>query len=563
MIHQALHFHQEGKLAKAIELYRSVLSSKPFDFNALHLLGLALAQTGNLKDALELINASLKQQPTHSFALNIKGFILKELGDLDEALDSLNASIQYKDDFAEAYLNKGVVLQLLRRFEGAKDTYERGLLLEPSNTALLQNLSVVYMELKQLELSLQTCFKAITFDPSIADAYYNLGVVQFEMRHFAQALDTFQRALCISSSLTKAYLNSGLACFEKSDFQGAKEFLRKALESNPNDLDTKWNQSIAHLIQGDYGVGLELYESRLANPKFKLQHPEFDSTLWDGISDLRGKTILIYTEQGLGDAVQYSRYVQRIASLGARVILEVQPELVELFGSLQGVSQLVQRGQIRPAHDYYLPLISAAHRFYKRGEDIFPPGIYLKPDPTKVAAWSVRLKGDFVSTSQLTLACARQRKLRVGIAWSSFSDFKGDYKRSLTLQEFTQVLPRDNVDWICLQQKIKPGDEASLKFRPDLRFYGDSLKDLDDTAGLIANLDLVISTCTSIPHLSASMGVPTWLLLSYVPDWRWSMGSQSTPWYPSMRLFRQQYLNDWSSVLGAVEKALFKLIENH
>jgi hypothetical protein len=212
------------------------------------------------------------------------------------------------------------------------------------------------------------------------------------------------------------------------------------------------------------------------------------------------------------------------------------------MGGLEGVSQLVAKGEKLPFFDYQCPLMSLPLALGTRINTIPSSKSYLKADSSKLVEWQRRLGGG--------------TKKRVGVAWSSVSGFKGDSKRSLMLSDFVKALPDEDFEYVCLQKEIKECDKAFFKSFGKIKFYGDHLNDFSDTAALIECVDLVVTTCTSIPHLSAALGKETWILLSYVPDWRWFMDGQNSPWYPSVSLFRQDKLDDWSQVLQTAKEAL-------
>jgi hypothetical protein len=257
-----------------------------------------------------------------------------------------------------------------------------------------------------------------------------------------------------------------------------------------------------------------------------------------GVESLQGKTILLYGEQGLGDFIQFCRYAKSVADIGARVILEVPESLASLMENLEGVSELVIKGQELPLFDYQCPLLSLPLALNTNISTIPASIPYLFSNPLKVANWELKL--------------GKKRKKRVGLVWSSTSGFKGDSKRSLLLADFVKALPLEGFEYICLQKEVKECDKDFLETFQNIKFFGDELKDFSDTAALIDCVDIVVSTCTSIPHLSAGLGKETWILLSYVPDWRWLLDRVDSPWYPSIKLYRQSEINNWSRVLDKI-----------
>ena len=268
----------------------------------------------------------------------------------------------------------------------------------------------------------------------------------------------------------------------------------------------------------------------------------FDRPTWLGKESLRDKTILLYGEQGLGDFIQFCRYVELVADLRAKVILEVPQPLAGLMENLKGISQLVVKGEELPPFDYQCPLLSLPLAFNTNISSIPAHIPYLASSNHQMA--------------ELKLKLGEKRNKRVGLVWSSMSSFKEDSKRSLLLADFVKALPTEGFEYICLQKELKECDEEFFRAYKNIRFFGDELRDFSDTAALIENLDLVISTCTSVPHLSAALGKETWVLLSHVPDWRWLLDREDSPWYPSIKLYRQAGIGDWLSVLNKVKSDL-------
>ena len=255
-----------------------------------------------------------------------------------------------------------------------------------------------------------------------------------------------------------------------------------------------------------------------------------------------GKSIYLYSEQGFGDTIQFCRYVKEVKSRGAHVILETPPALFDLFKGLRDVDALVSAGMDIPQFDLHCPLLSLPSFCNTDLNTIPSPGSYLQADTNKVAEWSTKLGG--------------RKKLRIGLVWSSASIFRNDKWRSMEFEALQKTLPDDMYELICLQKEIKDVDKESFSRRSDIRFFGDDLVDFSETAALIENIDLVISTCTSIPHLSAALGKPTWVMLAHSADWRWLLDREDSPWYESIKLYRQKEDGDWDSVLSQVVRDL-------
>ena len=301
----------------------------------------------------------------------------------------------------------------------------------------------------------------------------------------------------------------------------------------PGDARPHWNKALALLLAGDYAPGWALYEYRWKNDETKHHRRDFAHPLWLGDTPLAGKTILLHAEQGLGDTIQFCRYAKHVAELGARVILQVQPSLLPLLGSVEGVAQLVGEGKALPEFDLHCPLLSLPHAL-RASVDCIPSHVsYLTADAVRVGQWQQRLG-------------PRQRP-RVGLAWSGAAGHDNDRNRSIALAELLRHLPA-GVDYISLQKDLRPADAAVIAGSA-LRHFGDDLRDFADTAALCELMDVVISVDTSVAHLAGALGRPTWVLLPHAPDWRWLLGTDRSPWYPTARLYRQGADGAWAGVL--------------
>lgn len=476
--------------------------------------------------------------------------------------EAVNALRNQNSVAAELFLNQAYkldpksidVLRLLGIYEVQRKDYDKALTLfkkafknAPKNALLASNIGNVYLEQKHFLRALEFYEKAISLDVNYAEAYSNKGNVLQELNRYPEAIVSYDQAIQLDPMDAKTYVNKGNALLESGQLTDAIQAYDDAIQLQPDHYLAYWHKSLALLLSGNLEDGFSLYESRWGNGdefKFSGVRRGFTEKLWLGEESLQGKTILIYCEQGLGDALQFARYVELVAQLGAKVILEAPKSLNEVFSNLSGVSQIINRGNNLPEFDFYCPIISLPFAFKTNLNSIPSKSAYFKADMNKVEDWVKKL--------------GPKTKPRIGIAWSSTSNFKNDAKRSLSLSEFLVALPDKGYEYVCLQKEIKDCDKETLASHGDIRFFGDDLQSFGDTAALIECVDLVISTCTSIPHLSASLGKETWILLSFIPDWRWLLNREDSPWYPSVKLFRQDKLNNWDGVLTRVRASLEK-----
>jgi hypothetical protein len=317
--------------------------------------------------------------------------------------------------------------------------------------------------------------------------------------------------------------------------------LEHGLKSDPNNPKLHWNLSILYLLQGDFERGFQEYEWRWKDEEVSIisGKRDFKEPLWLGDQALSGKTILLYTEQGLGDTIQFGRYVPLFAYLDCQVILEIQAPLLPLFQKVHGIHQLVARGNSLPAFDYQCPLMSLPLAFGTTLETI-PPIQPIILDVEKITQWQSRI--------------GPKNKPRVGLVWSGGTTHKDDRRRSIQLNDYLEHCT-DDFEYFSLQKDVRESDTQDLQ-NSSIRHFADDLHDFADTAALISQMDLVVSVDTSVAHLAASLNKPTLILIPYAPDWRWMLDRDDSPWYPTVKLYRQTTIGDWQSTLQNLFKDL-------
>ena len=383
----------------------------------------------------------------------------------------------------------------------------------------------------------------------MAALHNSRGNVLRELQRFEDSLQCYDRAIALQGDYAHAHNNRGVVLQELKLFDQAMGSYAKAIECEPTYVDAYWNQSLCALLVGDFAKGWPLFEQwRWA---YQADSPErFEPRKrWLGQEDVHGKTILLVHQEkrhlGFGDTLHFCRYASAVAQLGAQVVLEVQPALKNLLGSLAGVSRVLARGEDLPHFDLYCPLISLPLAFQADLSNITGRP-YLSVDVQKVQAWRVQMPAD--------------GKMKIGLAWSGSTWDRSDHNRSMGLSDMTTLLD-DNAHFYCVQNEIRAADKATLAQTRKIAFVGDAHQDFGDTAALMENLDLVITIDTSVAHLAGALGKPVWVLLGAHADWRWLQGRRDSPWYESLRLFRQPKLGDWASVLREVQAALREFLD--
>ena len=503
------------------------------------------------------------------------GNALWPTGQRDEAVAAYIQAVALDPEFVDGRNNLGNALCALDRHEEAIVQYRAALALRPGSAELHYNLANALVATGALELAEAEFAAAIAARPEHAGAHNNLGnCLRAQGRHqdaiasYASALELrpdffgslnnigsallalhrpmeaeeyFRRCLQQRPDYAEACNNLGGALLALDQPEQAVTWFRRAYTLDPGQSQAHFGEALALLVQGDFPAGWRAYEWRWLDPRFCEGEPEFTAPIWLGEDDIAGRCILLHAEQGLGDSIQFVRYAKLLRARGARVVLSVQPPLAELFAEL--ADEVVAQGGAFPAHDRHCPLLSLPLAFATDLAGIPAEVPYLRAAPARVAEWAGIL--------------GPRRALRVGVAWSGSPEHPDDAIRSIAPHIMLPPLMATGAELHAVQKDLRAEDHAALA---GISVHADRLGDFAATAGLIACLDLVITVDTSVAHLAGAMGVPTWVLLQSSNDFRWLRGRADSPWYPSMRLFRQRQGEDWHAVLATVAAELRRLV---
>ena len=471
------------------------------------------------------------------------GFLESE--DFSQAEYKFIKSLELIPDRASTLTNLSAAQLKLKKYSEARATAQKAISVESDNSEAYLNLGLIEKELKNFESAVKVFDKALSLKPDYAEGWSNKGATLHELKRYDEAIAHYDKALRLKSDYHEAWANKGATLHELKRHDEAIAHYDKALSLKPEYHDASWNKSLCLLLQGDFENGLQLYESRWTSEKVSEIAGKrfFDRPAWLGAESLKDKNILLYGEQGLGDFIQFCRYVKLVTGLGANVILEVPKGLTSLMKGLDGISQLVIKGEGLPFFDYQCPLLSLPLAFKTNLDTIPNPSRYINLDnhPNKINEWTARL--------------GSKLKPRVGLVWSGNPHHNNDHNRSILLRDILPFLP-NQCEYVSLQKEVREVDKLMLDTNPHILNFAGHLNDFLDTAALIDNLDLVISVDTSVAHLSGALGKETWVLLSHVPDWRWLLDRGDSPWYPSMKLYRQTSIGNWNSALDKVKSDL-------
>ncbi|HMA52561.1 MAG TPA: tetratricopeptide repeat-containing glycosyltransferase family protein [Magnetospirillaceae bacterium] len=576
---QASRLHETGRLPEAARLYQQILQLDSRHADALHRLGVAAHQMGRTDMALDLVGRAIEQDGRHpgyhvdlgnmllergraadaalSYRRALKlqpglaiahfnlGNALRAEGRLDQALTAYAEAAAHQPDFAEAHNNQGLAAQALGRLETAEIAFAMALVNRPTYAEAHGNLGLVQLDRGRIPQAAGCFHRALALQPALAEAHNGLGNVLKCRDRLDEAESAFGRALAVRPSYADAHHNLGLTLKEQGRPRDAVAAYDRAIHHAPDLGEARFAQSLALLQLGAWPDGWRHYESRWAQksePAVRLRR--YPQPVWQG-EPAAGRTILLWVEQGFGDTIQFVRFAREMTRRGWNVVLEVQRELARLVATVPDVT-VVPQGTALPPFDVHCPIMGLPGRLGITLDNL-PAGGCLRADGEAAQHWRTQLSA--------------ARGFKVGIVWRGSPGHKRDRSRSMAPAVFGEFLDQPGIEVVSLQKDGRPEELASLPADRFLCDAGPELGDFADTAALVAALDLVISVDTSVLHLAAALGAPCWGLIDFAPDWRWLTARGDSPWYPSLRLFRQPRRGDWRPVIAAVRAELGNLAE--
>ena len=534
--------------AKALADANAVLALGPPSHIALLTRGLAQLGTNDPGAAIVSLDAALKMRPDDDRAHSGLAAALLALNRPAEALPSSDRAIALNPSDAAAHVNRAAALQALGRPEEALASGDTAIKLDPQMAAAYNARAAALADSFRAEEALRSADTAIALQPGYAQAFVNRAAALLDLQRPEEALSSADQAIAQQPTLTLAHINRGIALQALARTREALASLRTATSLDPTSVEAHFNEALCHLQLGQFDPGWPLYEWRLkirAGPANTAAPPR-----WTGQEALGGKSIVLHAEQGLGDTLQFCRFATRVRQLGARVILSVQPDLCGLLAGLDSDITVTSDEPHQIRADFQLPLASVPYALGLgsqplTAQDLARQTPYLHADPQRIVGWRQRL--------------SHPAGYKVGINWQG-SRNKIDLGRSIPLRHFATLTELPGVRLVSLQKGY--GAEQLNELPPHIRdrieapVRGMGSEALQDLAALIKSLDLVITSDTLIAHLAGALGVPTWVAVKFSPDWRWMLGRDDSPWYPTVRLFRQTRLGDWDSVFERISVAL-------
>ena len=581
----AVQLHQSGDLQQAEKLYKQLLQSNPDDPALLHSLGVVAYQTGKHDKAVELITKAIAGNQRIPQFHNTLGLVFEAFGKFEKAIAAYQQAVSLKPDYAEAYHNMAIAVQSQGRyadavekciqalslrpdyaqayntmafslekqnhFADAIENYRKAIHYKPDFVEAYNHLGVLLNDQGRSSEAIENYRLALGFDAKYAELYNNLGIALKEQEQFAEAIENFKYALRLEPEFAEAYYNLANSLRDQGLCAEAIDKYRKAIQLKTDYAQAHWNMSLALLLNGDFAEGWKEYRwRRNAELNHVTDYHHSGKPRWDG-SSFAGKRLFVHYEQGLGDNIQFVRYLHKVKARGGTVILETLKPLINLFKDFLCIDELVEYHHGKSSSvsfDIYTSLMDLPNIFGTTLETIPSDVPYIYADRAKAEYWQNELAGpDF----------------KVGIVWAGSPVHGNDRYRSCSLECFAPLSDIQGVRLYGLQKGHAAAQIQQLNGTMSITDISNKFEDFTDTTAAIQNLDLVISVDTSVLHLAGAMGKPTWALLPYAPEWRWMLNRQDSPWYPTMKLFRQKEWGRWEPVFQQVTRELLILVQKH
>ena len=542
MMNEAIEHHRNSRFQQAAEGYWKVMEADPGHAQATYLLGMVMHRIGENEKAIELISQAFAFGYGGAEEYCNLGIIYNQLGRLEDVVECQKQSIARDPQYTAAYFNLGNAYRDLSQPEAAIEALQTAVAQKPDFPQAYNNLGLAQYDAGRFEDALACYDKALTSKPDYADAYLNMGNALRELGRPDAAAVSFQKAIVLDRDLFEAHNNLGNVLMEQDQLEAAAASYATAIGLKPDNPGAHKNLGIISLLQGDFETGWPEYSWRRLedDPVFKVRN--YKPPFWDG-EDLTGKTIFVYPEQGLGDIIQFVRYLPMLRQRGGRVAFDIPLPMARLMWDLDGIDVSLKDGDTLPPFDYHIPLLELPKLLGTTLDTIPAAKAYLHADKNLVEAWGERL--------------GPKEEFRIGLVWGGNLDHLNERNRSIEPELFLPLVETPGVSALSLL--VGRDGEAGRVFGDVVTDLAPDLGDFADTAAAITNMDLVISVDTAVAHLAGALGTMVWTLLPFNSDWRWMLGRDDSPWYPSMRLFRQEKREDWEGVIERVAAELADL----
>ena len=540
-------FQELGEHQKAKSCYEKVIQINPNHVQAHNNFGVVFRELGENDKAKSCFEKAIEILPNYADAHSNLGSVFRELGENDKAKSCYEKAIEINPNHTDGYSNLAVILKNSGEFQKARNCCEKAIQINPNHVAAHNNLGVVFKELGEYQKAINCYKKAIQINPSHASAHYNFGDVLKTLGEHQKAKSCYEKVIEIDPNHAAAYNNLGIVFKELGEHQKSIDCYEKAIHIKPNHVDAHVNLGIILLLLSDYQKGFDEYEWRKKLPKGFHKSKNIESLEWQG-EDLTNKTILILSEQGLGDIIHFARYLFMLQDkYSVKIIFSTQKKLIHLFSTSK--FKVISNESSLPKHDFHQFLCSLPKIFYKETKTIPKHINYISRDKKIFPKWKDKLT---------TLD-----GLKVGINWQGNKAYESDRSRSIPLKCFEQLFTLEKINFISLQKGFGTEQIKNFKYKDKLYDFSSEMDNgenaFEDTVGIIQNLDLAILADTGLVYLPPTLGIKTWVLLSFSHHWVWSYKSTDSLWYANTKLYRQNTINKWDLVFNNVKKDLINL----
>ena len=538
---------KKNNFLEAENLFKKIINIKPDHEEANFFLGLVQANANNFNKAKEFFNKTIEINVNHIDAYYNLGIIFDIQRQYQKSIEYYKKAIDLNPNFAIAYNNLGIIFYKIREYEKAIECYKKTITLNPdslNHVEAYNNLGNVYKELEQYENAIACYKKAISIKPNHFMSHNNLGLIFYYLKQFDNAKNSYENSIQINPNHARGHNNLGILLKELGQYEKAIRCHEKVIQIHPNHADAHFSLGVLLILLSEFEKGFKEYEWRKKLLKNKFIRKDIESLEWQG-EDLTNKTILILSEQGVGDIIQFSRYLYLLQDqYSANIIFRTKKNLIHLFSNNK--FKIFSDEEPIPQHDFHKLLLSLPQMFYQK-KKTFPKQInFIKKNENIFLKWKTKLKDI--------------KGFKVGINWQGRKSYGVDHLRSIPLLFYEELFTIEKINFINLQKGFGTEQIKDFKYKDKLYDFSTEIDNGDnafeDTIGILQNLDLIITSDTALPHISSTLGIKTWVLLHYSPDWRWFLKSKDSVWYKHLTLYRQEKLDNWNTVFDSVKKDL-------
>ena len=536
---------KENNHIEAINFFKKAQKIRP-DNNLINFnLGKALSEIGNDLEAIKYYKIAIRLDKNHLGSWLNFANSLYQLERYDEALTHYDQAIKLKPDYAEAYHNKGNIFRKFKRYDEALSYYDQAIRLKPDYVDAFKNMGNTLHQLKRYEEALNNYNEAIRLKPDDYSAYNNIGITLNQLKRYEEALNNYNKAIRLKPDYPDAYNKMGITLHDLARYDEALNNYNEAIRLKPDYAEAYLNKSYVELILGNFVKGWDLYQYRWRvndDNNYFYSHIK----LLDSISDLKNKKVIVWQEQGFGDVINFSRYIYKLKDLGALVTFVVNKDLAPFFID-QFDCDIKSETNLPDHFDFQIPMLDLPRLFNTTVDNIPFNNVYLRVNDKQKKSWKKKLS-------------LSNNKLNIGLSISGNINHTKNHVRSIPLEKVSPLFSESQ--FFLIQKELNDEDKKFLDNNKEIIFLGNEIKNFSDTAAIIENMDLILTVDTSIIHLAGALGKKSFLMLSFSPDWRWLLKRNDTPWYKSVRVFRQETVDNWKTVIDKIKIEIDYLILN-